>query len=106
MTTEPLESPAVMVAVVVAGPPSGVTLEGLNEQLVPVGPEQLKLSGPLKLLTGVTVIVAVPLCPAYTLRLEVEELTEKSGGFFRATASLSTSTEPSPVAISNPAVAE
>src|ERR1700689_546065 len=108
--TEPLvaEPPAVTVAVVVMGsPPLGVTFVGLNEHVLPVGsPLQAKLTGPLKLLTGVTVMVAVPVCPANTDRLLTEELTEKLGGFFRATATLFTSTEPRPVAISYPGPAE
>jgi hypothetical protein len=97
-----------MVAVVVAGaPPVGVTVDGLNEQVPPVGrPEHAKPTGALKLLTGVTVIVAVPLAPVNRLRLVVGVLAVKSGGVFKATAKLLTSSEPSPVAKSKPVPAE
>ena len=56
-----------MVSVVLTAPPLGVALEGLNEQLAPVGkPLQLV---PLNVMVwlnppvGVIVIVAVPCCP-------------------------------------------
>lgn len=55
------------VSVVLAGPPFGVTLPGLNEQLAPVG-NPLQLS-PVKVMVwlnpplGVIAIVVVPDCP-------------------------------------------
>jgi hypothetical protein len=102
IVTVPLaaELPDWMVAVVLMGsPPVGVTVVGLNEQVSPVGsPEHEKLTGALKLLIGVTVIVAVPLAPVNTVRLVVGVLAEKSGGAFKATAKLFTSREPNPVA--------
>jgi hypothetical protein len=55
-----------MVNVVVPVAPG--TLVGLKEQLAPAGnPEQLKVTVPLKLLLGVTVMVVVVLMPAATL---------------------------------------
>ena len=97
------EPPARMVAVVVTGAPLGVTVVGLKEQVLPVGsPVQAKLTEPVKLLIGVTVIVAVPLWPANRVRLVVGELAEKSGGAARARAKLLTSIEPKPVAKSYP----
>jgi hypothetical protein len=53
-----------MVSKLVTGPPLGVTLDGLNEQLAPVGrPLQLKLTDWLNPVAGVSVIVVVPLPP-------------------------------------------
>jgi hypothetical protein len=96
-----------MVAVVIAGAPLGVTVAGLKEQVPPEGrPLQAKLTDPPKLLIGVTVIVAVPLWPAKTVRLVVGELAEKSGGVLSATAKLLALTDPKPVAKSNPVPAE
>src|SRR5579872_3715859 len=90
---------AVMVAVVVPDP---VTVVGLNEQVTPDKLEQEKATGPLKLLTGVTVIVAVPLWPVKILRLVVGVLALKSGGLANAVANALTSSEPRPLARSNP----
>jgi hypothetical protein len=88
--------------------PGGVTVVGLNEHDCPVGnPEQEKFTAWLKLLIGVTVIVALPLCPEATVKLVVGELAEKSGrGLVNATARLFTSSDPSPVTRSYPAPAE
>ena len=104
--TVPVVLPATIVAVVVTAAPFGVTVLGLNEQFVPLSPEQEKLTEPVKLLTGVTVIVAVPLCPGKSLRLVVVELAVKSGGLAAAVSKLFTSTEPNPVTRSYPVPAE
>lgn len=48
--------------------PEGVTVGGLKEQVTPEGkPEQAELTVELKPFSGVTVTVAVPLPPAYTV---------------------------------------
>lgn len=64
---------AEIVTAVVAAAPEGVTVVGLNEQVVPVGsPEQAKLTVELNPYCGVTVSVAVP----EVLELIVSELGE------------------------------
>jgi hypothetical protein len=107
MTSVPEPAPlAAEIVAVVWVVPGGATELGLNEHVTPDTPEQLKLTDPVKLLIGTTVIVADPLCPSNTLRVVVGVLAVKSGGLARATAKLSTSTEPKPLAISNPVEAE
>jgi hypothetical protein len=96
--------PAEIVAVVWVVP-GGVTVDGLNEQVTPDTPAHAKLTDPVKLLIGATVMVAVPVCPSNTVRLVVGELAVKSGGLAKATAKLFTSMEPRPLARSNPVVA-
>jgi hypothetical protein len=41
-----------MVIIVVAAVPDGVTVDGLNVQLIPVGPWQLKVTVPVNPLVG------------------------------------------------------
>jgi hypothetical protein len=65
---------AMMITVLMAGAPMGVTLEGLNLQVVPVGnPEQVKLIGRLNPASGIKVIVSIDGCPG--IRVTVESLT-------------------------------
>lgn len=99
----PAVDPAVMVAVVVTAAPFGVTEEGLKVQVVPLGPVQEKLTVPVKLCTGVMVMVEVPLCDGQSVSVLAEEVPLKSGGVFRATAKAFRSSEPRPLARSNPA---
>ena len=69
------------VSVVVAAAPEGVTVCGLKLHVVPAGkPEQAKETFELKPPTSVTVIVVVPLCPAWTVRDAGLTETVKFGG--------------------------
>jgi hypothetical protein len=68
------------VNVVEAAAPGGVTVAGEKLHEAPVGrPEQAKVTAELKPYSGVTEIVAVPLCPAVTVNDAGEAATEKSG---------------------------
>jgi hypothetical protein len=54
------------------GAPFGVTVGGLKLQVVPAGdPEQVKLTGILKPLTGVRITVRLATCPLVTLTSEL-----------------------------------
>ena len=102
-TVEVPPAPLPVIVAVVCVVVGGVTVVGLNEQVEPEGsPLQAKLTEPVKLLTGTTVIVAVPLCPENTFKVVVGELAVKSGGAASATAKLFKSSEPNPVARSKP----
>ena len=60
----------------------GVTVSVLGEKVqeTPIGPLQDRLTVPLKLLVGATLIVAVVLLPAITVAVEVEALKPKAAG--------------------------
>src|SRR5579872_927436 len=98
----PAVDPAVIVAVVVTAALFGVTVEGLKVQVVPLGPAQEKLTVPVKLFLGVMVMVDVPVCEGQRVSVLAEEVPLKSGVVFRAMAKLFRSSEPRPVARSNP----
>jgi hypothetical protein len=67
--------------VVEAFPPKLVTVAGEKLHDDPVGnPEHANETVELNPFSGVTVITAVPFCPAVTLTDDVDAETEKSGG--------------------------
>jgi hypothetical protein len=69
------------VTVVEAAAPDGVTVAGAKLQDAPDGsPEHVNVTAALKPFTGVTVSVAVPLCPAATVNAAGDAAIEKSGG--------------------------
>ena len=75
------EALTAMVTCEVAATLEGVTLEGLKEQVVPVGrPEQAKVTAELKPFCGVTVRVSEPWLPDLTVSVETLEVNEKDGG--------------------------
>ncbi len=79
--TAALFAGAVIVNVVVAAAPDGVTVAGLNEQLAPVGnPEQAKLTAALKPFCGVTVSVVVSVPPGLRLSEVGKAANVKLGG--------------------------
>ena len=70
--------PTETVILVVVAAPEGVTWDGLNAQVAPVGrPEQLKLTVELNPSSGVTVSVTVPGLPEFTVSELAEELSAK-----------------------------
>lgn len=72
---------AEMVSWVVAALPDGVTVEGLNEQLVPLGnPELAKLTVELNPFCGVTVSVTAPSPPELTVNEPGDAPNVKLGG--------------------------
>src|SRR5579862_2198565 len=64
---------------VVAVLPEGVTDEGLNVQLMPDGPVQLKVTAPVNPLTGATLSMRVVDPPTETVALWVDAENVKSG---------------------------
>jgi len=69
-----------MVMVELTAAPDGVTEDGANEHASPDGrPEQVKLTGWLNPLVGVTVKVMVVDCPELTAALDGEEVSENEG---------------------------
>jgi hypothetical protein len=61
-----------MLKVLATGAPFGVTVGGLKLQVVPAGiPEQVKLTGILNPLTGVSVTVRLATCPFDTVTSEL-----------------------------------
>jgi hypothetical protein len=69
-TVDAVFAVVVTVRVLVTGAPLGVTETGLKLQAASEGrPLHVKLTAELKPFIGVTVNVAVPLCPATTMRL-------------------------------------
>lgn len=67
------------VSVVVMGAPDGVTVAGVKPQAAPVGsPEQEKVTGLLKPLTGVIVMVAMPFWRVVAEKTEGSSLRVKS----------------------------
>lgn len=73
---------ALMVSVVLAAPPEGVSVEGAKpHDNAPPPPEHEKLTCWLKLFSGVTVNVKLPDCPDWIERLDEFEDSSKSGGF-------------------------
>lgn len=63
---------AVMVRVLMIAEPEGVSVAGLNEQVTPTGnPVHPRVTVELKPLSGVTVIVAVPVEPRITVMEEL-----------------------------------
>jgi hypothetical protein len=71
----------VTVSVVEVAAPDGVTVAGAKLHNVPEGnPEQLNETAELNPFSGVTEIVAVPLCPAFMESDSGEATTEKSVG--------------------------
>jgi hypothetical protein len=88
------------VSVLVTGAPLGVTLEGLNEQLAPVGrPLQLKLTESLNPPTGVTVMVEVPELPGTRLTDVGEAEMLKSGGSVTVSVTVADCVRPPPVPV-------
>lgn len=70
--------PVVIVRVVAAAPPAGVTVAGLKAQLAPAGrPEHAKVTAELNPFVGVTVTVTVPWPPGCNLSVPAVEVSEK-----------------------------
>jgi hypothetical protein len=70
-----------MVNCVVVAPPDGVTVEGLNEQLAPLGsPEHAKLTAEPKPFCGVTVRVTLPWLLEFTVSEPGDAPSVKLGG--------------------------
>ena len=70
-----------IVKVVEAAPPDGVTVVGLKEHEAPLGnPEHAKLTAELKPFCGVTVNVVVPVPPAFAVNEVGDAAKVKLGG--------------------------